>query len=52
MFTEPVTEFEIKIEIEMLNQNKSAGFDELSAKVIKSIQNKISNMAVKSWDPR
>ncbi len=28
---------------EVLNQNKSAGFDELTAKVIKSIQNEMCN---------
>jgi hypothetical protein len=41
MFVEPVTEIEVKIEIDKLNQNKSAGYDELSAKVIKFIGNEI-----------
>ena len=40
-FVEPVTEIEVKIEIDKLNQNKSAGYDELSAKVIKFIGNEI-----------
>jgi hypothetical protein len=41
LFVEPVTEIEVKIEIDKLNQNKSAGYDELSAKVIKLIGNEI-----------
>jgi hypothetical protein len=37
MFIEPVTEYELKIEINNLNENKSAGHDEVSAKMIKMI---------------
>ena len=45
MFVEPVTEIEVKIEIDKLNQNKSAGYDELSAKVIKFIGNEICTIS-------
>ena len=41
MFVELVTEIEVKIEIDKLNQIESAGYDELSAKVIKFIGNEI-----------
>ena len=39
MFVELVTEIEVKIEIDKLNEIESAGYDELSAKVIKFIGN-------------
>jgi hypothetical protein len=31
MFNDPVTEVVVKIEVDKLNQNKSAGYDEQSA---------------------
>ena len=42
MFSEAVSEYEIKTETEKLKQNKCAGHDGLSAKVIKIIGNEIS----------
>jgi hypothetical protein len=41
MFIEPVTEYELQIEINNLNENKSAGHDEISAKMIKKISENI-----------
>ena len=41
MFIEPVTEYELKIEINNLNENKSAGHDEVRAKMIKMITENI-----------
>ena len=41
MFIEPVTEDELLSEIVNLHQNKSAGHDEISAKMIKSIKTEI-----------
>ena len=41
MFIEPVTEYELQIEINNLNENKSAGHDEVSAKMIKKISENI-----------
>jgi hypothetical protein len=35
MFAEPITEYEIITEIEKLNTNKSAGYDEISFKMVK-----------------
>jgi hypothetical protein len=35
MFIEPVTEYKLQIEINNFNENKSAGHDEISAKMIK-----------------
>jgi hypothetical protein len=37
VFIEPVTEHELLTEINNLNENKSAGHDEISAKMIKTI---------------
>ena len=42
MFAEPVTEYEIITEIEKLNTNKSAGYDEISSKMVKKIKHEIS----------
>ena len=41
MFIEPVTEYELQMEINNLNENKSAGHDEISAKMIKTIGKEI-----------
>ena len=41
MFFEPVTEHELLTEINNLNENKSAGHDEISAKMIKTIGEEI-----------
>ena len=41
MFIEPVTEYELQIEINNLNENKSAGHDEVIAKMIKKISESI-----------
>jgi hypothetical protein len=41
MFFEPVTEHELLNEINNLNENKSAGHDEISAKMIKTIGEEI-----------
>ena len=41
MFAEPVTELEILTEIDNLNTNKSAGHDNISAKMIKTIKQEI-----------
>ena len=41
MFIEPVTEYELQMEINNLNENKSTGHDEISAKMIKTIGKKI-----------
>ena len=37
MFAGPITEYEIITEIEKLNTNKSAGYDEISSKMVKNI---------------
>ena len=44
MFAEPVTEYEILAEIGKLNTNKTAGHDEISAKMIKVIKLEISKL--------
>jgi hypothetical protein len=44
MFFEPVTEHELLNEINNLNENKSAGHDEISAKMIKTIGEEIVNL--------
>ena len=41
MFIEPVTEYDLQMEINNLNENKSAGYDEISAKMIKTIVKEI-----------
>ena len=41
MFFEPVTEHELLTEINNLNENKSAGHDEISTKMIKTIGEEI-----------
>jgi hypothetical protein len=41
VFIEPVTEHELLTEINNLNENKSAGHDEISAKMIKTIGKEI-----------
>ena len=41
MFTEPVTEYEILTEIDNLNVTKSAGHDNISAKMVKAIKQEI-----------
>ncbi len=41
MFIEPVTENELLNEIINLNENKSAGHDEINAKMIKAIKSEI-----------
>ena len=41
MFIEPVTEYELQIEINNLNENKSAGHNEVSAKMVKTISENI-----------
>ena len=41
MFAEPVTEHEILTEIDNLSTNKSAGHDNISAKMIKTIKQEI-----------
>ena len=41
MFIEPVTEYELEMEINNLNENKSAGHDEISAKMVKTIGKEI-----------
>ena len=41
MFFEPVTEHELLSEINNLNENKSAGHDEICAKMIKTIGEEI-----------
>ena len=43
MFIEPVTEYELQMEINNLNENKSAGHVEISAKMIKTIGKEIVN---------
>ena len=42
MFAEPITEYEIITEIDKLSTNKSAGYDEVSAKIVKVIKQDIS----------
>jgi hypothetical protein len=44
MFAEPVTEHEILTEIDNLNTNKSAGHDNISAKMIKTIKQEICKL--------
>ena len=39
IFLDPITENEVKIEIDQLNVNKSGGYDEMSPTVIKAISN-------------
>ena len=41
MFIEPVTEYELQIEINNLSETKSAGHDDISAKMIKIISEEI-----------
>jgi hypothetical protein len=41
IFAEPITEHEILTEIDNLNTNKSAGHDNISAKMIKTIKQEI-----------
>jgi hypothetical protein len=41
MVIEPLTEYELQIEINNLNENKNAGHDEVSAKMIKKISENI-----------
>ena len=42
LFLDPVTEYEVRSEIEKLNTTKSPGYDGLSAKIIKLVTNEIS----------
>ena len=42
MFAEPITEYEMKMEIENLKINKSPGYDEISAKILKAVSTEIS----------
>ena len=41
MFIEPVTEYELQIEINNLSENKSAGHDDISANMIKIISGEV-----------
>ena len=41
MFIEPVTEYELQIEINKLSENKSAGHDDISANMIKIISGEV-----------
>jgi hypothetical protein len=41
MFIEPVTEYELQIEISNLSENKSAGHDDISANIIKIISGEV-----------